>query len=282
MGDLPLKRPLLVLMALLGMLPLASPDARADRSRVERGCPSEMARVRDFCIDRYEASVVDRATGSALSPYYPPDPRLSRTLHRLWQVERSGVGDLAAQNLPLPPLPELQREGRFDPRAVSRPGVVPQGYLSYSLAGRACKNAGKRLCSEDEWVTACKGSRSSKFPYGEQFVLGVCNVYRYYHPAFILHGNSSVGHTDPRLNLILERGTDPVLRLTGATKDCTSNWGTDRIYDMVGNLDEWVDDPEGTFLGGFYARSTREGCDSSVSSHPRDYYDYSLGVRCCK
>ena len=52
---------------------------------------------------------------------------------------------------------------------------------------------------------------------------------------------------------------------------------------MVGNLDEWVDDPKGRFLGGFFSRSTREGCDASRVARTRDaYFDYSLGVRCCK
>jgi hypothetical protein len=59
-------------------------------------------------------------------------------------------------------------------------------------------------------------------------------------------------------------------------------WGNDAIYDMVGNLDEWVDDGEGAFMGGFFARSTRLGCDARIAVHPKPYADYSLGVRCCK
>jgi hypothetical protein len=51
---------------------------------------------------------------------------------------------------------------------------------------------------------------------------------------------------------------------------------------MVGNLDEWVDDPDGAFLGGFYARGTAEGCDARVGVHAPEYFDYSLGVRCCR
>jgi formylglycine-generating enzyme required for sulfatase activity len=52
--------------------------------------------------------------------------------------------------------------------------------------------------------------------------------------------------------------------------------------DMVGNLDEWVSDPEGVFLGGFYSRATRDGCDSFIDTHAPSYYDYSLGTRCCQ
>jgi hypothetical protein len=50
---------------------------------------------------------------------------------------------------------------------------------------------------------------------------------------------------------------------------------------MVGNIDEWIDDPEGTFLGGFYARAKKDGCQSAVEAHPYAYADYSTGVRCC-
>jgi hypothetical protein len=50
---------------------------------------------------------------------------------------------------------------------------------------------------------------------------------------------------------------------------------------MVGNLDEWVDDPEGAFAGGFYARRARRGCGAVITVHPRRYFDYSLGTRCC-
>jgi hypothetical protein len=284
MGDWPKKRLASLLLSALGVAgwAVAEPAPEVPSEASGAGCPRDMVRVRNFCIDRFEASLVDDKSGRALSPYYPPHPALIASLVRLWQVEKHQVGDLAARNLPLPPLPEVQQGSRFQPRAVSRPGVVPQGYLSYSLAELACKNADKRLCTEDEWVTACRGARQTKFPYGTSFELGACNVYRYYHPAFLLHGNSSVGHTDPRLNLILERGKDPVLRLTGATERCTSHWGAARIHDMVGNLDEWVSDEGGVFVGGFYARATREGCEARISSHSPQYYDYSLGTRCCR
>ena len=153
--------------------------------------------------------------------------------------------------------------------------------MSGAAAERACERAGKRLCAEEEWVVACRGQKNRKFPYGEAYVDGKCNVYRATHPARVLHGNASIGHFDPRLNQV-EEEAGPLLRRTGATPECASEWGNDAVYDMVGNLDEWIDDPDGTFVGGFYSRSTREGCDSRIEVHTYKYYDYSLGVRCCK
>ena len=38
----------------------------------------------------------------------------------------------------------------------------------------------------------------------------------------------------------------------------------------------------GAFAGGFYARGTRDGCEARIRSHPPDYFDYSLGTRCCR
>ena len=94
-----------------------------------------------------------------------------------------------------------------------------------------------------------------------------------------MHGNAALGHLDPRLNAV-EGAQGPLLRATGSSPACRSEWGGDAIYDLVGNLDEWVEGPSG-FAGGFYARATHAGCDAFISAHPPAYLDYSLGVRCC-
>ncbi len=246
------------------------------------GCPHEMVRVRGFCIDRWEISSIDVTTGRALSPYYPPQRVLMNRVLDLWQIERRSWGSEVAQSFLLPELSTFQRESRFEVKAVSAPNTVPQGYLSRELARRACEATNKRLCTLDEWQVACRGERGTLFPYGPDYVAGRCNVWRQTHPARVLHGNSSLGHLDPRLNLVVEYEGGPLLRPTGATATCVSRFGSDVIYDMVGNLDEWVEDEPGIFVGGFYARSTNKGCDAKVSSHAPTYYDYSTGARCCR
>jgi formylglycine-generating enzyme len=247
-------------------------------------CPSEMVKVSDYCIDRWEASLVEAQTSSPLSPYYPPHPRLLARVHAVWQIERALLGDESARAMPLPLVPSAQR-GDFSIKAVSAGGVVPQGYLSYHLARRACEAAGKRLCSEQEWTRACRGARQLKYPYGSHYVAGRCNIRRALHPAQVLHGSSSIGHTDPRLNLVMESNgsaLDPLLRPTGGTPGCKSDWDGDAIYDMIGNLDEWIEDERGVFVGGFYARGGSKGCEAKISSHAPSYYDYSTGTRCCR
>jgi len=234
-----------------------------------------------FCVDRYEATLVDAITGQRLSPYYPPSPEATRREYRRWQRARESAPTQPGKALAVPPPPEwaLSAE-RFEPMASSVPGSVPNGYLSGEVASRACARAGKRLCSVEEWVTACRGRHNTVFPYGHHYLQGRCNVFRETHPARVLHGDSSIGHLDPRLHLVHE-GSIPLLLPTAEASDCASEWATSAAHDMVGNLDEWVDDPEGTFVGGFYARSTQKGCDARVEVHSFDYYDYSLGTRCC-
>ncbi|MRG96022.1 SUMF1/EgtB/PvdO family nonheme iron enzyme [Polyangium spumosum] len=265
--------------------PVALPERPDDFALVEPQtpvCPADMVRVkRSYCVDRYEASLVDAETGQDLSPYYVPSRKQALSIQKLWEQERLAVGPPEARELGLPPLPPWQSQRNFEPKAASRKNRVPQGYLTGPLAALACKNAGKRLCSLSEWQTACRGEEDRDFPYGEKYQPGKCNIFREAHPAAELHGNASIGHSDPRLNMV-KAGDKPLLRRTGETRACMSKWEGDAITDMVGNIDEWIDDPEGTFVGGFYARSKKDGCASMVRAHPFDYFDYSTGVRCCK
>jgi sulfatase modifying factor 1 len=234
-----------------------------------------------FCIDRFEATLVDDATGKALSPHYQPEPGVAQRMFEKWEAARLSESSAESSGMALPPLPPIEQAKTFAPRAVNRRGVLPQGYTSGKVAAEACARARKRLCTREEWVFACRGERQTHYPYGDGYRPGVCNVFRSEHPAQILHGNASAGHSDPRLGLV--QGSDgPLLRQTGATRKCASRWNGDAVFDMVGNVDEWIDDPDGTFVGGFFSRGTKEGCDAVVSTHPYTYWDYSTGVRCCR
>lgn len=267
----------------------AAPEAAPDDESPEppaasSPCPEEMVFIRvakPFCIDRWEAILVDKNNRQRLSPYYPVNRKLALKLETDWDKKRLELGPDKARSMPCPQLPAWQREADAVPMAMSRANVVPNGYVSGVVAKQACENAGKRLCRHDEWVRACRGEDDQPFPYGETYKPNACNVFRATHPAAELHGNASIGHLDPRLNLVSDK-QGPLLQPTGTTKSCQSRWGTDAVYDMVGNLDEWVDDPEGLFVGGFFSRSKKDGCASAVRNHPTNYFDYSLGVRCCK
>ena len=49
---------------------------------------------------------------------------------------------------------------------------------------------------------------------------------------------------------------------------------------MVGNLHEWIEDPDGTFKGGFYVDAERNGpgCLYTTTAHAGTYRDYWVYV----
>jgi hypothetical protein len=258
------------------------PQFRAQRSFGPSGCSPDMVRVADrFCIDRYEATVVDDVEQRPTSPYYPPSKDMITMVLEDWN--RKLEHGTAGVPIPLPELPPWETERGWRPRAVSEPQVLPQGYASQIIAAVACAGAGKRLCTADEWRLACRGERGTKFPYGDTYRDGVCNVHRaeHEHPAHKLRVDYTDGLLDPRMNLMTSEVSGPLLHLTGASPGCASRWGDDAVYDMVGNLDEWTAGPDGAILGGFYLRQTQDGCDYTNARHTPDYFNYSLGIRCC-
>jgi hypothetical protein len=162
-------------------------------------------------------------------------------------------------------------------RAVSRAGVVPQAYISRNEADAACKASRKRLCQEDEWVRACEGRQPTTFPYGDERKTGYCNDHGKPPLASLYADNPHTWEpmNDPRLN----QQPDTVAK-TGAFAHCKSSYGA---FDMVGNVHEWVADPGGTFLGGYYLDTTLngDGCHYKTVAHDAAYHDYSTGFRCC-
>ncbi|HMI87173.1 MAG TPA: SUMF1/EgtB/PvdO family nonheme iron enzyme [Polyangiaceae bacterium] len=259
---------------------LPEPEPTAPPPDPAKPCTPEMVFVAErFCIDRYEATMVDKATRRSFSPFYPAN---RREVRRAIAGQKWGPAALGKEEVepPVPILPEWERGPDTEALAVSLAHVTPQAYLSKPTALAACESAGKRLCTLSEWKVACRGDQNTRYPYGEKYRIGVCNVHGTSHPASILYGNASLGHWDPRLNQVMVGGA-PLLRATGETPKCRSSWGADGVYDMVGNLDEWVEDDKSTFVGGFYARDTFRGCDARVSKHPPIFFDFTTGVRCC-
>lgn len=158
-------------------------------------------------------------------------------------------------------------------------GSIPQGYISGDVASTVCQAAGKRLCSSQEWLRACRGPSSTTYPYGNTYDASACNEGREVHPVLELFGPeatwSSEELNDPRLNQLANS-----LAPAGTHPGCVS---ADGVYDLHGNLHEWVADVDGTFRGGFYvdAKINGEGCLYVTTAHNQSYHDYSTGFRCC-
>jgi formylglycine-generating enzyme required for sulfatase activity len=214
-------------------------------------CPPETANIDDrFCIDRWEASLVEVLPDGAEAPWSPFD------------------GVVAGHAL----------------RAVSAPGVYPQAYISGAQAAAACAASGKRLCAPVEWRRACTGPRGQTFGYANERVAGRCNdeslgkspmvrLYPQIARSWTLVGMTEMN--DPRLNQLAA-----TLTPTGSHEGCTNEYG---VFDMVGNLHEWTNDPHGTFQGGYYLDThlNGDGCAYRTVAHEVTYHDYSTGFRCC-
>ncbi len=249
--------------------PVSSAAQVADAGATRAPCSDGMALVGRFCIDRWEASLVAPGPDGALAPL-PPNQR-----------PPAGV--------------------RFEARTAE--GVMPQAYVSRVEAAAACSNAGKRLCKLSEWRRACEGRASTTFPYGRHEVHGRCNHEK---PHLLSarfgadpHRWKYENYNDPTLDV--EPG---FLAKTGAYDGCVSSEG---VYDLVGNLHEWVSDTvdadfmekfdaedverksqpwregNGVFAGGFFSTADQHGpgCTFTTIAHEPSYHDYSIGFRCC-
>jgi len=164
--------------------------------------------------------------------------------------------------------------------ATSSSGQVPQGYISAVVAADACETAEKRLCTLNEWMRACQGPQGNLYPYGDTYDANACNDTRGSHPINDLWGDDpnrwdGEHMNDPGLNQLPDS-----LSASGAHPDCVSDYG---VFDLHGNLHEWIDDPNGTFKGGFYVDAVINGagCTYTTTAHSVWHHDYSTGFRCC-
>ena len=202
-----------------------------------------MAHVDTFCIDRYEGALEEFVDGQ-------------------WRAAAP-----------------YYTVGTRMVRAVPAENAVPQGYISGAQAAAACAASGKRLCTTTEWLAACRGPMNLTWPYGNTHLDGACNDDYEGHPVIDYFGMSnvfdSVHMNDPGINQ--QPGT---LARGGEHAQCVSAYG---VFDLHGNLHEWVDDPAGTFRGGFYADASinGDGCLYRTTAHAFTYHDYSTGFRCC-
>jgi hypothetical protein len=135
------------------------------------------------------------------------------------------------------------------------PGARPWSNINFDRASQECQEAGKRLCSAGEWRIACEGGADLDYPYGETYSDGACNGSGY-------EGDSWT--------------------YTGSIESCEG--GYDFLFDMSGNVAEWVDECNTGWCytyGGSYGSNLSElRCDSSISNDATFGYD-QVGFRCC-
>ncbi len=125
----------------------------------------------------------------------------------------------------------------------------PKVSVSWFDAKKSCESKQKRLCSINEWQSACGGGR--KYPYGASWDADKCNT------------------TD-------EDDIERSLNAVGSFKGCRSKSGA---YDMVGNAHEWVEEKR-VAGGGFDSGEDVASCRYSSPKSPSSAAGY-IGFRCC-
>ena len=93
----------------------------------------------------------------------------------------------------------------------NHPGEFPKTNVDWFEARTLCTSLGKRLCTEEEWEKACKGPHNHRYPYGNSYQEGTCNVTGNY----------------------MDDWYQPV----GRYGSCVSGYG---VADMSGNINEWT------------------------------------------
>jgi formylglycine-generating enzyme len=223
---------------------MPQPNAGLVEKVTTEGCFAGMIAISGttpFCIDRYEGALVRQSDLSPWSPYLNP--------------------------------------GTTPVRAVSLAGAVPQSNISGTQAAAACAAAGKRLCTDAEWLRVCQGPLGTTYPYGATRMPGVCNDARAVNPVISYFGSNDPSVFSMIGNACIDQQPGSLAR-TGAYAGCVTAEGA---FDMMGNLHEWTADPAGTFRGGYYGDTTLngDGCLYATTAHDAAYWDYSTGFRCC-
>lgn len=219
----------------------AQPDA-APAPRPEP-CPEGMALIDGrFCIDRWEASIVD-ANGRDHSPHHAVGPAKVK--------------------------------------AQSRAGVLPQAYISAEEGDAACRRVGKHLCTTQEWQDACMGVKRPYriYPYGMEYEKGACNVARRLHPVVRIHGkyvHDSVILNDPKLNQL-----DDTVAKTGEFEKCVTPEGVFDLQGNLLEWTQG-DKKALLMGGHYVeAKLHGKGCRYVTAGHGPEYHDFTTGFRCC-
>jgi formylglycine-generating enzyme required for sulfatase activity len=167
--------------------------------------------------------------------------------------------------------------------APNLPGERPLVMESAVSAEQWCVKNGKRLCTEDEWDTACEGPNQSTYPYGNTHIDGQCNDDKTW--KVVDEGALATWPDQAAENEVEKLWQGSV---SGADSGCVSGYG---VHDMTGNVEEWVVRTKphansyphvlkGCYWAGCFGGS-KPTCQSTNPAHADGFMFYETGFRCC-
>jgi formylglycine-generating enzyme required for sulfatase activity len=161
--------------------------------------------------------------------------------------------------------------------APNRRGAKPMVLQSYRSAARWCKRQAKRMCHEREWELACEGPEHRPLAYGWRVDVRLCNSARKWKPVKFEAFGQGLKEAKKEAKRLWQGAR------SGRYRSCVSPFG---IYDLMGNVEEWVSSREtrkhkGALMGGFWAKPWT-GCRGTNDAHGTNFAFYETGFRCCK
>ncbi|HAJ80414.1 MAG TPA: hypothetical protein DCO75_11665 [Fibrobacteres bacterium] len=141
----------------------------------------------------------------------------------------------------------------------NKKGQIPDRQMTREEAIKKCNEAGKHLCTGNEWERACAGEDKINFPRSNAPATQNCNAI----------GNKEFTNK---------------IAPSGSFTDCKSPSGA---FDMNGNVAEWTSDAatdkENAYVygGSWHNNIADAGCSSKLTLDKNTGYFY-VGFRCCK
>lgn len=197
---------------------------------------------------------------------------------------RYALPDEAVSPLEVSECPEdMIRHGGFcidRYEAPNREGRRPITGATAHEGERWCEARGKMLCTEKQWLSACRGDEGRLYPYGARYRSGACNDSREWRT--------------PNWEKIAKGVREEIERLdqsgpAGGFERCRTPEG---VFDLTGNVAEWVlRKPEAgsrkavhVMKGCYWSacfKNSRPNCSFTNSAHPGEFRTYEAGFRCC-
>ncbi len=161
-------------------------------------------------------------------------------------------------------------------------GATPRNLTSWQEAKDSCEAIGKRLCTDVELTFACEGETMKPHVTGFRRDPKKCSYDKPYRPRTFNFLKHDACLADAACKAALE-AIDQRLP-AGSMPACVSD---DGVYDLNGNVNEWVSLPNRGFskragLKGGWWGPVRDRCRPITTFHGESDYGYEVGFRCCK